>query len=606
MSALSAAIQLDGSPVDVEAIRAMVVQQRLQGPDGDGVWSDGSAALGNNLFRATLESRLETQPCSLDGAVWITADVFLTGRRELVDELKSAGRDVSLDQPDPELILHAYHVWGVAFLERLLGYFAFILWDSRAKRVVAARDHFGNRTLYYAQRGVTLVLGGFLDAVADHPAVNAEPSEFHVACFLGLGSVNRLDLAGTAYAGIRKLLPAECLVAEAGSVRTSRYWECPIEVPLLKYRCEEEVLEQYRDLLARVIEDHLRTRRLVLTVSGGMDSTSVTAMTATVLRKRGHGPELVAFCQDHRILNHTDEAKLAEMLCRQYDLPLTCMVMDEVPWLTPDYRPVTLMTYPLGNQQQEFVRRAGKMGDAVMFGSSGDWLRTATLRDALRGGNPLQAIPGFIAAWRRYGLRPELSFGVHQGIRSVFGDRSDYAPHFPEWLRPEIVARHDLERSFREARWKESRKPNRLNWRHPKLQSWVQNKDNGTILHGNAPDAPAEGLDPLGDLRVLKFVLGLPLLPWFANKFLQREAMWPLLPKAIWQRPRMAIRSHHRPFFENGQNQWLGNLDCNTFVSEYLDNSRLHRFLGPSTPMGIRFIALRPWILAKWSRFPRS
>ena len=605
MSALSAAIQLDGSPVDVEAIRAMVAQQRLQGPDGDGVWSDGSAALGNNLFRATLESRLETQPCSLDGVVWITADVFLTGRRELVDALKSAGRDVSLDQPDPELILHAYHVWGLAFLERLLGYFAFILWDSRAKRVVAARDHFGNRTLYYAQRGPTLVLSGFLDAVADHPTVKAELSEFHVACFLGLGSVNRLDLAGTAYAGIRKLLPAECLVAEAGSVRTYRYWECPVEVPLWKYRCEEEVLEHYRDLLAHVIEDHLRTRRLVLTVSGGMDSTTVTAMTATVLRKRGYGPELVGFCQDHRVINHTDEARLAEMLCRQYDLPLTCMVMDEVPWLTPDYRPVTLMMYPLANQQQEFVRRAGQLGEAVMFGSSGDWLRSATFRDALLGGNPFRALSGFVAAWRRHGIRPELSFGLHQGVRAIFGNRSDYAPNFPEWLRPEIVARHDLDRAYRETRWKETQKPSRLNRRHPKLQLWVQNKDNGTIFHGNAPDVPFEGLDPLGDRRILTFFLGLPLLPWFANKFLQREAMQPQLPKAIWQRPRTAIRSHHRPFFNNSRNQWVEEVMYKQFVSEYLKKSYFPKASAFSSPMGVRLVALRPWVLDRWDRSQR-
>ena len=606
MSALSAAIQLDGSPVDVEAIRAMVVRQRLQGPDGDGVWSDGSAALGNNLFRATLESRRETQPCSLDGVARITADVFLTGRRELVEGLKSAGRDVSLDQPDPELILHAYHVWGLAFLERLLGYFAFILWDSRAKRVVAARDHFGNRTLYYAQRGPTLVLSGFLDAVADHPTVKAELSEFHVACFLGLGSVNRLDLSGTAYAGIRKLLPAECLVAEAGSVRTYRYWECPVEVPLWKYRREDEVLEHYRELLAHVIEDHLRTRRLVLTVSGGMDSTTVTAMTATVLRKRGYGPELIAFCQDHRIVNHTDEAKLAEMLCGRYDLPLTCMAMDEVPWLTPDYRPVTLMMYPLANQQQEFVRRAGKLGESVMFGSSGDWLRTATFRDALQGGNPLQAVSGFVAAWRRHGLRPELSFGLHQGVRAVLGNTSDYAPNFPGWLRPEIVVRHDLEGAYRETRWKESRKPSRLNRRHSKLQLWVQNKDNGTILHGNAPDSPAEGLDPLGDVRILKFLLGLPLLPWFANKLLQREAMQPILPEPIWQRPRTAIRSHHRPFFENSENEWVGKWRYNKFVSGYLDEIKVRQSLGPSAPMGVRLVALRPWVFDRWDPLRRG
>ena len=141
--------------------------------------------------------------------------------------------------------------------------------------------------------------------------------------------------------------------------------------------------------------------------------------------------------------------------------------------------------------------------------------------------------------------------------------------------------------------------------RHPKLQSWVQNKDNGPILHGNAPDAPAEGLDPLGDLRILKFLLGLPLLPWFSNKFLQREAMQPLLPKAIWQRPRVAIRSHHRPFFNNSRNHWVEGMTCKQFVSEYLEASYFRKVRAFSSPMGVRLVALRPWVLDRWGRSQR-
>ena len=179
MSGISGVFHLDGTPVARGSIEQMVAFQAAQGPHGQAVWSKGPAALGHNLFRATLESEQEAQPFSLDGQVWISADAFLVGREELVASLRAAGREASLARPDAELILHAYHLWGLDCVEKLLGYFAFILWDAPHQRVLAARDHFGNRTLYFAHRGQQLVLSGSLDAVARHPDIGTELSEFH-------------------------------------------------------------------------------------------------------------------------------------------------------------------------------------------------------------------------------------------------------------------------------------------------------------------------------------------------------------------------------------------------------------------------------------------
>lgn len=597
MSAISGIFQLNGAPADPQPLRRMVEFLRPQGPHGESVWHQGPAALGHNLFRATIESEHEAQPMSLDGQVWITADAFLVGREELVEALRAAGREASLLRPDAELLLHAYHVWGPDCVERLLGYFAFIVWDAPRQRAFAARDHFGNRTLYYAQRGPLLVLSNWLDAIPLHPAIPPQLSEFHVGSFLALGSVNYLDPSGTAYEGIRKLRPAECLVAERGAVRVRRYWECPVEVPLLKYRRKEEVLEQYRALFARAIRDRLRSKRLALTVSGGMDSTSVAAMTASVIRERGHGPELVALTQDHRKINPTREAELASLLCRQYDLPLTLMPMDEVPWLTPDYRPVTLMLYPLANQQQEFIRRLSRLAPVAMFGSSGDMQRTAHLSLALRGSNPLQALAGFFTAWQRHGMPPSLNVGIGRLLRRVRGESRPGSGSFPDWLQPALLRKHDFTGRLKACPPPPFNFPPPHNHRHPWLRVWCSQRDNGTVLHSNANDAPLEGLDPLGDLRIAEFYLRLPPLPWLANKFLMREAMGTFLPAEIRRRPRESIASHLAPFLRDPASRWVDEWPSQPELEPYFQRAAIPRLAGTG---GSELQPLRPLLLHLW------
>lgn len=602
MSGISGIFRLDGASVDAEPIEHMVAFLRSQGPHGRATWINGPAALGHNLFRATVESEKEAQPCSLDGKVWISADAFLVGRRELVDSLRAARREVTLDRPDPELILHAYHVWGPDCLEKLLGYFAFILWDGPNQQVLAARDHFGNRTLYYAHRGPLLVLSGSLDAVARHPGIGAELSEFHIACFLALGSVHHLDAAGTAYLGIRKLRPAECLVARGGSVRLRRYWECPVEVPLFPHLREEEVLERYRAIFARAIQDRLRSRRVALSVSGGMDSTSVTAMVAHVIRQRGDGPELVALSQDHRKINATREASLAGLLCRRYDIPLTLMPMDDVPWLTPSYSPVTLALYPQANQQQELVRRLAGLAPVAMFGSSGDMQRTASLGDALRAGMPLAALAGFLAAWRRHGVRPELNFGLRRSFEILTRRKGHFAPYFPEWLDADLLSRYALRREFEKHVLPRLDDHVRSNCRHPWLQIWCARKDYGTVLHGNAPDAPIEGLDPLGDKRLVEFLFSLQPLPWLANKFLQREAMRGMLPDEIRLRPRESILSHHVPFLRNAANAWVDAWQADSRLAAFARRQAIPKLINSLIPPNQLIVHLRPLLLNQWLR----
>lgn len=600
MSAIAAIFQLDGSPVERAPLERIMEFLRPQGPDGISYHVAGPVGLGNGLFRATSESQSEVAPCSLDGKVWITADAFLTGREELVDALRAVGREAALNRPDSELILHAYHAWGDACLDRLLGYFAFILWDGAKQRVLAARDHFGNRALYYAHVGQRLVLANSLDGLMQDLGVPARLSDFHVGCFLALGATTYLDQGGTSYEAVRKVRHAECLVAEQGEVKLRRYWVCPSEVEPFHYRREEEVVERFRELFARVIRDRLRSRKLCFTVSGGMDSTSVLAMTAHVIRQRGHGPELVALSQDHRRINPTREAELAGRLCRQYGIPQVLMNMDEVPWLTPDYSPVTLMVYPIGKQQEEFVRRSSRLAPVVMTGTSGDMQRTGYLREALLGQGIFSALRGYRTVARRYRLIPDTHFGLYRWRDKLLGRKGHFARHFPEWIRTDLAKTHGLPNAFAKYDKPLTDSVGLSNRSHPEIRYWCGRKDNATVFHGNAADTPGDWLDPLGERRLVDFYLSLPLLPWFAHKFLLREAMAGLLPDEIRLRPRDQVVSHHASFFHEPGNEWIDQWRADPRLERYVNRRAIPPVFGKHGLVHQGFVHMRALLLNQW------
>lgn len=590
---------MDGSPVPREPLEKMVKFLGRVGPAGSDLWLNGPVGLGHTRFPTTRESLGEVQPCSLDGEVWITADARVDGRSELADALRAAGRTPSLDRPDAELILHAYAAWGDACLERLLGDYSFILWDGRQRRMLAARDRFAMRSLYYAQVGSTLLLSNWHEALLAHPAVPRNWSEFGVGSFLALGSVNFLDPSITAYAAIRKLRPAECLVASAAGVHVRRYWECPLEVAPFRYRRKEEVIERFNGLFTRAIQDRLRAPRVAIGLSGGMDSTAVAAMTMRVIRAQGHGPQVVALTQRHEQINRTEEAALATRLAASLNIPLQYLEMDKLPWLTPDYRPTDLRFFPLAAQMPPFQRALAALAPVMFTGSSGDMMRTATLSEGVRAQGLPSALVGFTQAWRAHGLRPELNLGVQRLINWGRGHQPGYSRLFPEWLN------RDLERKFR---FREAFAANPLptlpgptNLCHPTLHFWSNRKDNATIWNGHWLDAPVESLDPLGDFRLFEFYLSLQPLPWFANKVLLREAMRGLLPDEIRLRPRHEVNGHHPPFLRDKRADWVDSWADTEAMSPYLRRDAVPKLCGVPVPAHASCVHLRPLWLKLWS-----
>src|SRR4030095_13884170 len=142
MSAITAIYYRDGRPIDRLVPDEMLAILAHRGSDRFAVWCGESVALGHRMSWTTPESLTETLPLSdeLTGLV-VTADARIDNRDELLDVLSLKGRPAEI--ADSQLILAAYKKWGERCPEKLVGDFAFAIWDRQNQSVFCARDQMG-------------------------------------------------------------------------------------------------------------------------------------------------------------------------------------------------------------------------------------------------------------------------------------------------------------------------------------------------------------------------------------------------------------------------------------------------------------------------------
>ena len=148
MSGICGQFNLDDAPVAATDLRAMTAMLEKRGPERTDRWHDGPTGLGHTLLATTPELVFERQPFKhAETGCVIQADVRLDNRDDLLVALGLSDRSETIG--DAELILLAYLAWSEQCLDRLLGDFAFALWDPRHQKLFCARDHFGMRPFYY-------------------------------------------------------------------------------------------------------------------------------------------------------------------------------------------------------------------------------------------------------------------------------------------------------------------------------------------------------------------------------------------------------------------------------------------------------------------------
>jgi len=283
MSAILGIYYLNSRPVDRADLERMVQTLAHRGSDGSGVWNDNSVGLGHRMLWTTPESLHERLPLA-KGGLTITADARIDNRDELIN-LLGLSRTASATISDSELILAAYERWDEHCPEKLLGDFAFAIWDSRKQQLFCARDHFGVKPFYYYSTDKLLIFATEIKALLCLPEVPRLVNETKVAAHL---TSTDIDKSITLYRDILRLPPAHSLKVSREGIRLQSYWSLDASRELVM-RSDEEYAEAFRELFTEAVRCRLRSAfPLGFMLSGGLDSSSVTCVARNLL---AHNPE---------------------------------------------------------------------------------------------------------------------------------------------------------------------------------------------------------------------------------------------------------------------------------------------------------------------------
>ena len=288
MSAIVGIRYLDGRLVDQTVLTQMLMTLAHRGTDASGVWSRDSVGFGHGMLWTTPESLREQLPLkSRTGDFFITADARLDNRTDLIAELNFSGCSAT-EVSDSQLILAAYEKWGERCPEKLLGDFAFTIWDQRERKLFCTRDHFGVKPFYYYfHPSRQFVFASEIKALLCLPDVPRHLNERRIADHL---TARWEDHTQTFYQHIFRLPPAHSMTVHGDAMQVRSYWTLDVtrEVCLPS---DDAYAEAFRELFTEAVRCRLRSAFPIGShLSGGLDSSAVTCVARTLQAREGPAP----------------------------------------------------------------------------------------------------------------------------------------------------------------------------------------------------------------------------------------------------------------------------------------------------------------------------
>ena len=553
MSGIAVIYNLDGRPADGRLLDRMLSAIAHRGRDGMGRWIGGSVAIGHAMLHTTLESTREPQPLC-DDALCLTFDGRVDNREELAAAFKRAGIELKGDG-DAELVLRAYQLWGDESPRRILGDFAYALWDGHSRRLLCARDPIGMRPLYYHIGPDFFLCGSELHQLLQDPRVRRAPNESMVAEYL-LGAFSTRE--DTLFSGLMRLAGGDQLVVRPDGV-TKRTWLDLDPGKKISYRTDAEYAEHLRGLVEEAVRCRMRSvGGVAAELSGGIDSSAVVGLARKLMRENrvpampfesfslsfsDAAADESAYVNDVVRMWQIRSNSVAPLVptmpswmerVRQYretPVPPNCEMLDPLKALVAA-RGFRVCLTGLGGDDWQ-------CGSIYQYASLVRGLRLSDLPRRLRSDMRLNRAGrvvylndyyGLVRYLLKAGLRGVLPGPAMRLIRTARGRGA-----FPGWLNPEFARRtalaERLQNRRRLPRW------GTLTQRH----AYEQLKNPWVTFFMEAAERTSSwfGFDsrhPLHDLRVIEFTLATPddqRRRGEYQKFVFRNAMRGLMPESV-------------------------------------------------------------------------
>ena len=537
MSGVLAACNRDGDPIGDGPFERAMAALRSFAHDRSGHCRFGSGAVACAELITTFEQRAASQPAvDAEAQVAVAFDGRLDNREALAAQLDGPETGPRAARTDAQLVLDAYRRWGRPFVTHLLGDFGFVVWDGRRRVLLGGRDHLGLRPLHYATVGPTTVVSSWLPVVLAWPGVSTQADEGFVAEWLS-GFVVSQD--ATPYRSIRRVPAAHIVIVDDAGVRTEPWWVADLEPD--ETMTPNGAVAAYRSVLEKAVRSCLRTDgRIGISLSGGLDSSSITAVAAALARAEG-GPPVETWSMVFPGSPIADESDLIAQTAQWCRVPsrreeVTPRTLADIDAEASRYR--DLPDSP--NAGNDVLPAGDRARRVLLTGYGGDeWfegcpflLADLVARGRLvmafrlaRGRFDLRTMRGWRAAVNGYALRPFLQAVVPR-LAAPEGESPLVAPA--------LSRRIDLRARLR---LPPAPEPHANRWRWAALVSGEASLANEQ--GARTPAARAFELrSPFHDRRVVEFANRVPeTIRWHMGdrRWLERSGIEGRLPTAVWR-----------------------------------------------------------------------
>ena len=291
MCAIAGIIGLETGRQTLERMKETMIRR---GPDGSGIYREGNCTLLHTRL-AVIDPEGGRQPmaCFQGDALYVLVyNGELYNTQELRQELQQRGYAFE-GHSDTEVVLKSFLQWGEGCVERFNGIFALGVWCEREKKLFLARDRIGVKPLFYSLRNGGMLFASEIKTLLCHDSLTPRLDREGAAQLLLLGP-GRLPGSGV-FRDVQELEPGYCGWFGDGKLQLKRYWKLRDREHLDSF---EETLESVRWLVTDAIKRQMVSDVPIGTfLSGGLDSSIITAVCAEELRKTGTA--LPTFCVDY-------------------------------------------------------------------------------------------------------------------------------------------------------------------------------------------------------------------------------------------------------------------------------------------------------------------
>ncbi len=283
MSVIAGIWSFNGEIPVAETCQSMLHALNMYGLDDTAQYTGSSIALGRCLLRLLPEDDFDVQPLSATGVTALVADIRLDNRVELGRELGLSSQQTAV-MADSAMLLAVWQRWQEKCVEHLSGAFSFAVWNQQEQHLFLARDHTGERPLFYASTANCFAFASMPKGLHPLSFVGSDVDEDYVARYL---MVTSIAIERSIFRRIHCLPPGHALSIRPDRKKLWRYWQTG-HLPELRLGSPEEYLDCFRERFDRAVRVRLRTRGSIgAQLSGGLDSASVAATAARLLGAEG-------------------------------------------------------------------------------------------------------------------------------------------------------------------------------------------------------------------------------------------------------------------------------------------------------------------------------